>query len=82
MQEQGVILVCHHTSIIDEVDLSPINSQLEPNQQVQIKILRDGQSLELKSDPIRARDVIAYLIPELLITPEKADQLRVWLCSR
>jgi hypothetical protein len=82
LQEQDLILDYHGNSISKEDELSTINSQLEPDQQVQIKILRDGQILEMNSDPLWPRDVIAYVIPESLIKLDKADQLKAWLTNK
>ena len=81
LQEQDVILEYNSESISSEDDLNPINSQLEPNEQVQMKILRDGQILELISVPVWPDEVVAYVVPESLLKPEKADQLRAWLSN-
>lgn len=81
LQERDVILTYQGQSITDEDELRPINAKLEPDQQVDLTVLRKGEILDLLSEPIWGGDVVVYVIPESFLKAGKADELRVWLTN-
>lgn len=81
LQNKDVILEYHGKKISNADELSEVNSQLEPDNKVIIKVLRQGMILELKSEPLQLNSVVSYVIPVSLLKPDKANSLKDWLTN-